>query len=56
MGQIVATCKKHKVPVGHPHVTSKNVESAVAQGYRLIVSAPMRSYAALDRARALTSG
>ena len=56
MGQIVATCKKHKVPVGHPHVTSKNVESAVAQGYRLIVSAPMRSYAALDRAKALTSG
>src|SRR5580704_5848076 len=25
MGQIVETCKKHKVPVGHPHVTSKNI-------------------------------
>jgi 4-hydroxy-2-oxoheptanedioate aldolase len=53
MGQIVETCKKHKVPVGHPHVTSKNVESVLAQGYRLIVSAPVRSYAAIDRARAL---
>jgi 4-hydroxy-2-oxoheptanedioate aldolase len=56
MEQIVTTCKKHNVPVGHPHVTSKNVESVVTQGYRLMMSAPLRSYAALDRARALTSG
>jgi 4-hydroxy-2-oxoheptanedioate aldolase len=53
MGQIVATCKKHNVPVGHPHVTSKNVESVLAQGYRWLVSAPVRSYAAIERARAL---
>jgi 4-hydroxy-2-oxoheptanedioate aldolase len=53
MGQIVETCKKYKVPVGHPHVTSKNVESVMAQGYRWLVSAPVRSYAAIDRARAI---
>jgi 4-hydroxy-2-oxoheptanedioate aldolase len=53
MGQIVATCQKHSVPVGHPHVTSKNVESVLAQGYRWLVSAPVRSYAAIERARGL---
>jgi 4-hydroxy-2-oxoheptanedioate aldolase len=56
MAQIVATCKKHNVPVGHPHVTSKNVDSAVAAGYRILVSAPVRSYAAFERARTLTGG
>src|SRR6185437_913610 len=29
MAQIVATCKKRNVPVGHPHVTAKNVESVL---------------------------
>ena len=53
MGQIVATCKKFNVPVGHPHVTSKNVESVLAQGYRWLVAAPVRSYAAFERARAI---
>jgi 4-hydroxy-2-oxoheptanedioate aldolase len=50
MAQIVATCKKHDVPVGHPHVTSKNVESVLAQGYRFLMSAPVRSYAAIEKA------
>lgn len=54
MAQIVRTCKERNVPVGHPHVTSKNVESVVAQGFRLLLSAPLRSYAALDRARELS--
>ena len=30
MGKIVATCQKHNVPVGHPHVDSANVERVVA--------------------------
>lgn len=51
MAQIVATCKKHDVPVGHPHVTAKNVESALAQGYRFLMSAPVRSYAAIEKVR-----
>ena len=54
MAQIVATCKKHNVPVGHPHVTAKNVESVLAQGYRFLMSSPLRSYATIQRARELT--
>ena len=54
MGQIVATCKKHGVPVGHPHVTSRNVESVLAQGYRFLMASPVRSYAALEKARQLS--
>jgi 4-hydroxy-2-oxoheptanedioate aldolase len=55
MDQIVETCKRRNVPVGHPHVTSKNVDSVLAQGYRWLVSAPVRSYAALERARTNTA-
>jgi 4-hydroxy-2-oxoheptanedioate aldolase len=51
MDQIVATCKKHKVPVGHPHVTSSNVERVLAEGYRLVVSAPVRTYGAIQKAK-----
>jgi 4-hydroxy-2-oxoheptanedioate aldolase len=56
MEKIVAACKKHNVPVGHPHVTSKNVDAVVAEGYRWLVSAATRSYAALDKARSLAGG
>lgn len=51
MAQIVATCKKHDVPVGHPHVTAKNVESVLGQGYRFLMSAPVRTYAAIEKAK-----
>ncbi len=51
MDQVVATCKKHGVPVGHPHVTSGNVDRVVAEGYQFIMSAPVRSYDAVARAR-----
>ncbi len=51
MGQVVATCKKYNVPVGHPHVTSANVERVLADGYRFIMSAPVRKYDAIDKAR-----
>jgi 4-hydroxy-2-oxoheptanedioate aldolase len=56
MARIVQVCKKHGIPVGHPHVTSKNVESVLEQGYRFLMSAPVRSYAAVDKARALAGG
>ncbi len=49
MGQIVRTCKECNVPVGHPHVGSANVERIVAEGYRFLMAAPVRSYAALDK-------
>ena len=51
MGQVVATCKKYGVPAGHPHVTSGNVERVLADGYRFIMSAPVRTYDAIQRAK-----
>lgn len=51
MAKIVATCKKHKVHVGHPHVTIKNVESVLEQGFTFLMSAPVKTYAAIERAR-----
>jgi len=56
MSRIVVACKKHNVPVGHPHVTSKNVDEVVKEGYRWLVSAATRSYGALEKARSLTGG
>ena len=48
---IVATCKKHNVPVGHPHVTTKNVERVIAEGFRFLLSKPVSTYAAVDKAK-----
>lgn len=56
MGQIVATCKKHKMRVGHPHVTSKNVQSVLEQGFTFLMASPVKSYAAIDRAREIAGG
>jgi 4-hydroxy-2-oxoheptanedioate aldolase len=55
MKYVVETCKKHGVPVGHPHVTSSNVEKVVADGYRFIMSAPVRTYDAIHKAREMTA-
>lgn len=49
MAKIVDTCKRHNVPVGHPHVDGKNVERVLNEGYRFLMAAPVRSYAALDK-------
>ena len=53
MRQIVTTCKECGVPVGHPHVDSNNVERILKEGYRFLMAAPVRSYAALERCRQL---
>src|SRR5246127_971428 len=53
MAQIVATCKEGGVPVGHPHVDSNNVERILKEGYRFLMAAPTRSYAALEKCRHL---
>jgi 4-hydroxy-2-oxoheptanedioate aldolase len=55
MAQVVQTCKAHNVPVGHPHVTAKNVESVLEQGYRFLMAAPVRSYAVVEKARELAT-
>jgi 4-hydroxy-2-oxoheptanedioate aldolase len=51
MGRIVATCKKHNVVVSHPHVTAKNHERVIREGYRLLLSAPQRTYGVAGLAR-----
>jgi 4-hydroxy-2-oxoheptanedioate aldolase len=52
--RIVKICLDHDVVVGHPHVTTGNVEQVLADGYRFLMSAPIRGYPGLDRGRALT--
>ena len=53
MAQVVATCKEHNVPVGHPHVEAGNAERIIKEGYRFLMCAPVRSYGNLDSARKL---
>src|SRR5207248_3597897 len=49
MARVVKTCREHKVPVGHPHVDSNNVDGVLAEGYTFLRAAPVRTYAALDK-------
>ncbi|MEM5311113.1 aldolase/citrate lyase family protein [Paraburkholderia sp. JHI869] len=51
MRQIVEICRKHNVVVGNPHVTAKNHERLVQEGYRFLMSAPVRSYGVAGAAR-----
>jgi 4-hydroxy-2-oxoheptanedioate aldolase len=53
--EIVRICKQHGVAVGHPHVDSNNVEAILNEGYRFLMPAPVRSYAALDKGRKLAN-
>ena len=56
MANIVCICKKNNVRVGHPHVTTKNVESVLAEGYTFLMSAPVKTYAAIENARGIAGG
>lgn len=51
MRQIAATCLKHKVVVGNPHTTAKNHRRLLDEGYRMLISAPQRSYGVVGLAR-----
>ena len=51
--EVVRLCKKHGVPVGHPHVDNSNVQRVIDDGYRILMPAPVRSFASLDKAREL---
>ncbi|UKD57018.1 aldolase/citrate lyase family protein [Amycolatopsis sp. FU40] len=51
--RIVEICRKHDVVVGHPHVTARNAEQVLDEGYRFLMTAPVRSYPGLDRGREL---
>ncbi|MET8664250.1 aldolase/citrate lyase family protein [Streptomyces tendae] len=52
--QILDICNARGIAVGHPHVTAGNVERVLADGYRFLMSAPVRTYPGLDKARKLT--
>jgi 4-hydroxy-2-oxoheptanedioate aldolase len=51
MDRVLETCKKYNVVCGHPHVDTKNVERLLEQGYRWLMPAPTRSFAALELGR-----
>jgi 4-hydroxy-2-oxoheptanedioate aldolase len=51
IGEILAICKEHNVPCGHPHVDAKNVEGLIAQGFRWLMPSPVQSFAALELGR-----
>ena len=53
MAKIVAACHKHKVPVGNPHVTDKNLERLLGEGYRFLMSSPVRSYGVVGKGKAM---
>ena len=38
--EILAICKQYKVPCGHPHVGTKNVDEVLAKGFRWLMPAP----------------
>ncbi|MFE6961725.1 HpcH/HpaI aldolase/citrate lyase family protein [Streptomyces sp. NPDC057696] len=52
--QIINICSERGVAVGHPHVTAGNVKQVLDDGYRFLMSAPVRTYPGLDKARELT--
>ena len=45
---ILAICKDHNVPCGHPHVGAKNVEGLLAKGFRWLMAQPTLSFAGLE--------
>ena len=49
MAEVVRVCTEHNVPVGHPHVDANNCERVLEEGYRFLMSAPVRSTPGLDK-------
>lgn len=53
--RVLDVCGERGVAVGHPHVTADNVKQVLDDGYRFLMSAPVRSYPGLELGRALTA-
>jgi 4-hydroxy-2-oxoheptanedioate aldolase len=53
MSEIVSTCKKYDVVVGHPHVEMENMARVVSEGYRFLMCSAPRSFAKLDKVRSI---
>src|SRR6185503_1255080 len=52
--RILAICKEHNVPCGHPHPDAHNIERLVACGYRFLMPSAPRSFGVLDQGRKLS--
>ncbi|MBI3050576.1 MAG: aldolase [Acidobacteria bacterium] len=55
MAAIRRICAEHGVPCGHPHVSDKNAEKVLGEGYRFVLAAPARTFAGLEACRKLTA-
>lgn len=53
--RILDVCAEHGVAVGHPHVTADNVRQVLDDGYRFLMTAPVRSHPGLELGRKLTA-
>lgn len=51
--EILAICREQGVACGHPHVDTGNVGRVIDQGFRWLMPAPVRSFAALEQGRKL---
>ena len=49
--EILAICKAHDVPCGHPHVDAGNVEKLLEKGFRWLMTQPTLSFAGLEKGR-----
>ena len=52
--RILAICKEHGIPCGHPHPDAQNIERLVACGYRFLMPSAPRSFGVLDQGRKLS--
>jgi 4-hydroxy-2-oxoheptanedioate aldolase len=55
MTAIRRICAEHDVACGHPHVSAKNAEKVLGEGYRFVLAAPERTLAGLEACRTLTA-
>lgn len=54
--RILDICAARGVAVGHPHVTADNVKQVLEDGYRFLMTMPVRTYPGLELGRTLTGG
>jgi len=51
--RILEVCASHGVAAGHPHVTEKNVDEVLQQGYRFLLTAPVVTHPGLVLGRTI---
>jgi 4-hydroxy-2-oxoheptanedioate aldolase len=53
VARVLGAAARAGVPVAHPHVGPANLEQVLAAGFRILCTTPTRSFAALERGRAI---